>query len=188
MYSVYLTIYNGNKLPMFYLGSTSNEKIKNNYYGSVKSKKYEKIFKTELKENPHLFKIKIISEYKTRKEAFEKEYKLQKLLKMASSPMYINEAYASSFFCQRNIGKNHGFYGKKHTEESKQKMRKPKTEEFKQKLRKPKTEEHRKKFLNNKNWQHRNYNTKEQCKFCGKMAMKTNITRWHNENCKLNKK
>lgn len=184
MYCVYLTVYFGNKMPMFYLGSSIVEKVKKGYRGSVKSKKYAKIFSNELKNNPHLFKTIIISEYSSRSQAFDREYQLQKSLKVSTSPMYINEALASPFFCQRNIGKNNGMFGKKHSEHSKEKMRKPKSSEARQKMSKPKTEEHKKKFLNNKNWQYRDYSKKEQCKYCGKFAMKTNITRWHNENCK----
>ena len=43
-------------------------------------------------------------------------------------------------------GKDHPMYGKHHSEETKQKMKKPKSEEHKQKLRKPKSEEHKQKL------------------------------------------
>jgi hypothetical protein len=37
MYCVYLTIYKGNNLPPFYIGSTSIDKIDGGYHGSVMS-------------------------------------------------------------------------------------------------------------------------------------------------------
>jgi hypothetical protein len=69
MYCVYLTIYKGNKLPPFYIGSTSIEKIYKNYKGSVESKKYGKIWKNEIKNCSDLFCVKIISVHNTREEA-----------------------------------------------------------------------------------------------------------------------
>ena len=43
-------------------------------------------------------------------------------------------------------GKDHPMYGKHHSEDTKQKMKKPKSEEHKQKLRGPKSEEHKQKL------------------------------------------
>ena len=69
-YCVYLTIYIGNKLPMFYIGSSSiNKVLTKNYYGSVTSKNYKDIFKQELKENKHLFDVLILSEHDTRRRS-----------------------------------------------------------------------------------------------------------------------
>lgn len=78
-----------------------------------------------------------------------------------------------------------GFYGLKHSEETLQKLRKPKSTTLG--MRKPKSEEHRKKILASQNWKHRDYSIKETCVYCGLKAMKTNITRFHNEKCKLKK-
>ena len=58
------------------------------------------------------------------------------------------------------------------------------SEETKHKMRKPKSDEHKQKLKGNTNWRHTDYSPKHQCIHCGKFAMKTNITRWHNENCK----
>ena len=44
MYCVYLTVYSGNLLPMFYIGSSSVKKIQNGYCGSISSKKYKNVF------------------------------------------------------------------------------------------------------------------------------------------------
>ena len=68
----------------------------------------------------------------------------------------------------------------------------PQSEEHKLKrslsMRKPKSEEHRNNLKGSINWQHRDYSLKESCIYCGTLAMKTNITRWHNAKCKLIKK
>ena len=55
----------------------------------------------------------------------------------------------------------------------------------KDKMRKPKSAATKQKMRGNKNWMHRDYSKKEKCIHCGKEAMKSNITKWHNDNCKL---
>jgi hypothetical protein len=72
MFCTYLTTYKGNKLPMFYVGSTSVSKINNGYRGSVASKAYKQIWISELKNNPQLFETRIISLHNKREEAIEK--------------------------------------------------------------------------------------------------------------------
>lgn len=67
-YCTYLTLYSGNKLPPFYIGSTHVKNINKGYKGSVGSKNFGDIWKTELKENPELFKTKIISYHITKPE------------------------------------------------------------------------------------------------------------------------
>lgn len=98
IYCTYITLYSGNKLPPFYIGSTSVKKIKNGYRGSVSSIEYKKIWKEELLHNPSLFKTKIISTHDDRKSATEKELKLQLSVNAATSDMYINKAYAKKSF------------------------------------------------------------------------------------------
>ena len=61
IYCTYLTIYKGNKLPPFYIGSTSVDKINTGYHGTVSSKKYKDIYKQELITNPQIFKTKILT-------------------------------------------------------------------------------------------------------------------------------
>lgn len=90
IYCTYLTVYKGNKLPPFYIGSTSINKIKMGYKGSVKSDKYMELWKHELKHYPMLFSTRIISIHDTREAAYIKESKLQKQLSVVSSPLYIN--------------------------------------------------------------------------------------------------
>src|SRR3990167_2875152 len=95
MFICYLTIYHGDLLPPFYIGSTSLINIKNGYKGSVVSKKYSKIFKQEIKNNKDLFEVLIISKHKTRKEAMIAELEIQKKLNAVKSEPFFNESYAS---------------------------------------------------------------------------------------------
>ncbi len=138
IYCTYLTVYTGNKLPPFYIGSTSLDKIEKNYCGTVKSKKYKSIWIEELKNNRHLFKTKILSKHNCRKEALEKELFFHKALSVVKSPLYINMALAEP----------NGFFGTCL-------LGIPKPERFKKKLKgnknavgnhKPKTPEHRNKI------------------------------------------
>ena len=113
-FCVYLTTYSGNKLPPFYIGSSSIDSVLNkNYRGSSQSKKYGTIWKFEIKNNPELFKTAIISNHATREEAIIKELFLQKCLNVVKSTMYINQAYAqpSGFFGMDNSGVNHPSFG-----------------------------------------------------------------------------
>ena len=120
-YCTYLTTYSGKKLPPFYIGSSSVDRIKEGYHGSVHSKKYKQIWKNELKQNPHFFKTKIISLHGTRKEAIIKEEKFHRLLNVVKSTMYINMAIAApNGFHGRDVtGNLNPMYGKKHSEISK---------------------------------------------------------------------
>ena len=130
MFCTYLTFYSGNKLPPFYIGSSNVIRIKNGYIGSVTSKEYSKIWNHERRNNPSLFKVKIISLHETREEAFLKEHSFQAALKVIESPLYVNKAYAQSKF--HMSGKKHSestkakmsvsHKGKKHTEETKKKI------------------------------------------------------------------
>jgi len=114
IYCTYLTTYKGNKLPMFYIGSTKTDNItKNNYKGSVSSKKYSLLWGKELKENPHLFVTKIISYHKTDEEAREMELLFHRALNVVKSPLYVNmsEARVNGFFGRDVSGKNNPRYG-----------------------------------------------------------------------------
>lgn len=96
-YCVYLTIYKGNKLPPFYIGSSTVDRVSRGYAGSVKSKKYKDIFNREYIEHPQLFKTIIIGKYFSRKMATYKECKFQKNLNVVKSDMYINMSTAKDF-------------------------------------------------------------------------------------------
>lgn len=114
MYCVYLTSYLGNKLPPFYIGSSSADKILNqSYRGSVSSLQYKNIFKQELFDNPHLFKTQIISYHISRSDAYEKEIYLQKKLNVVASSLYFNMS------CSRGLPNRKGT---KLSEKAKNKM------------------------------------------------------------------
>lgn len=113
-YCVYLTYYKGNLLPKWYIGSSSDLKIKNGYNGSIKSKKFKDIYKSEQTNNKHLFKTRILSYHCTRKEALVEELRLQQLHKVVKNKLYMNESYATinGFFGRDVKGINHPQYGK----------------------------------------------------------------------------
>ena len=108
-YIVYLVTYNGDKLPKYYIGSTSIEKINNGYLGSVKSKRWKTIFESEIKNNKELFNSEILSYHKTREDALSEELKVQKERNVVKSNEYFNESYASV----------NGFFGMVITDEHK---------------------------------------------------------------------
>jgi hypothetical protein len=114
-YCVYLTIYRGNKLPPFYIGSTLIKYVNNGYHGSIKSKKYKEIYKKELIENKHLFKTIIIKKYYSRKYAMFRERKIQEKLNVVKSEMYMNLSIAKDFgwFGMKVKGVNNPVYGKR---------------------------------------------------------------------------
>ena len=91
---VYLTIYSGDKLPPFYIGSTSMKKINKGYCGSVVSKKYKDIYQYELKYNRHLFKTEIISMHNDRKDALDAELYEQIKRDVVKSSEYFNMSFA----------------------------------------------------------------------------------------------
>lgn len=74
---VYVVTYSGDKLPPFYVGYTRTKRLlKENYHGSIRSKKWKDIWRTELELFPTLFRRKIIRTFSTREEAsgFEREF------------------------------------------------------------------------------------------------------------------
>lgn len=122
-YCVYITYYSGNALPSKnnslitpsnYIGSTSIKHINNGYKGSVRSKTYRSIWESELKENPYLFSIEIISYHDTRPEATYKELQIQKIFNVVKNPLFVNMSYAApNGFCgMYNAGENHPVFGK----------------------------------------------------------------------------
>ena len=114
MFCTYLTIYSGSLLPKRYIGSSSLERVKNGYHGSVKSKKHEDKWNKELKENPHLFKTRVLTLHETREQAFEKELELQQCYNVVKNSNYTNEAYACRNGCfGRDVsGENNPMFGK----------------------------------------------------------------------------
>ena len=153
-YCVYITIINdvSLQLPTFYIGSTSVEKINNNYHGSVCSRKYKELWYKFIKEHPDKISSFIISYHTTREEATFEEKRLQILYNVVKSNAFVNMAFAApnGFFGMSMIGR-------KLSEETKQKLRDintgkvngPHSEETKEKMSiahkgVPKSEEHKK--------------------------------------------
>jgi hypothetical protein len=83
--------------------------------GSIKSKKYKDIWNLELKVNPNLFSIEIISYHDTRLDAIHKELQIQKIFNVAKNPLFVNMAYAApnGFFGMDVSGKNNPNYNNK---------------------------------------------------------------------------
>lgn len=115
IYCVYLTVYRGNKLPPFYIGSTSIDKINSGYHGSVRSKKYRAIWETELRTNQNLFSTKIIKTFDTRSSALAYEADIQNKLNVVQNILYCNMAVATvnGMFGMDVKGKNNPNYGNK---------------------------------------------------------------------------
>jgi hypothetical protein len=125
IYRVYLTSYRGNKLPPFYIGSTSQRRLELGYRGSVRSRRYCRLWVEELKNNPHLFKTRWLrAEYKSRSEALAAERRLQLQLNVVRSILYVNQSVAAKNGCfGRDVSKElHPLYGKGHTNEARLKI------------------------------------------------------------------
>lgn len=114
-YCTYVTTYLGDKLPLFYIGSSSIEKVNNGYHGTIVSKKWRKIYQMELSSNPHLFYTEIICTFLTRKEATEYELQLQKSNNVVKSDLFFNESYAApnGYFGRDVSGEKNPNFGKK---------------------------------------------------------------------------
>jgi hypothetical protein len=107
---VYLTVYSGDILPPFYIGSSYVESVLSGYHGTVKSKKYRTIWREEIRSKPHLFQTIIISRHETQQDAREQEYQLQKFFDVVRNPLFINLAYANLKFGAS--GKDHYLFNK----------------------------------------------------------------------------
>ncbi len=141
MYVCYFIIYSGEKLPPFYIGSTSFKKIQKGYRGSVKSIRYGKIFNEEHKENLNLFKYIILSKHETRQEALNSELEYQKAFNVVKSDLFFNESFASEKGSHgRNVSGNlNPMFGKKHNLETRRKIK----EKAINRIYKPFSEEHK---------------------------------------------
>lgn len=114
MFCVYITTYLGNKLPKYYVGSTSIKKIEEGYRGSVHSIEWKYLWELELKQSPTLFQTKIISVHSSRKEALEAELKFQVENNVVSSDEWVNKSLAqpNGFFGMDVSGSNNPMFGK----------------------------------------------------------------------------
>jgi hypothetical protein len=114
MYCVYLTTYIGDKLPKYYVGSSSLLKIQNGYKGSVSSKEWKHIWNFEIKEHPELFSVAVVSKHNTRVEALNAELQYQLKHNVVESKEWINKSLSQpdGFFGMDVSGKNNPMYGK----------------------------------------------------------------------------
>lgn len=119
MYCVYLTEYCGTKLPRFYVGSSSIEKISRGYRGSVTSKQFQEVWLSELRRHPELFNTKVLSIHETRKLALDAELKYQIEHDVVNDPAYINKSLAKpdGFFGMDVAGANNPMFGSNRTGE-----------------------------------------------------------------------
>jgi hypothetical protein len=125
IYRVYVTLYRGAELPPFYIGSTSEARLHGGYRGSVRSKKYRKIWERELALHPERFRtLPLSTRYSDRAHALAAEHRLQVMLNVVRSPLYVNQSIASKSGCfGRDVGGElHPLYGKGHSEKSRAKI------------------------------------------------------------------
>jgi hypothetical protein len=117
-------LYRGNKLPPFYLGSTSIKRIERGYRGSVASKEYQNRWVEALKTEPEKFTTKIVASCQTRGEAFKIECRLQERLGVVKSPLYVNKSLArkNGFFGGEQRGSANHMFGKETPEHVKRKI------------------------------------------------------------------
>lgn len=117
-FCVYWTFYFGERLPKYYIGSSNIEKIKAGYSGSIRSKKYKKIFDIEKKENPELFYTIILETSNDRKEMLNLEHDFQILNNVVKSEKFMNMSFATKngYFGRNVSGKNNPMFGVKRDE------------------------------------------------------------------------
>lgn len=128
---VYLTVYHGSLLPPFYIGHSTVKRIDNGYRGSVSSKKYKDIWKTEPND---MFSTHVLKRFHSKKEAADYEEKIQRQLDVIKNPLYINMSFCP-YGCR---------LGYKNSPEHRQKI----SDALKGRKMNP---EHKKKFLENRN-------------------------------------
>lgn len=123
-FCVYLTVYRGSKLPKRYIGSSSVARILSGYNGSIKSKKFKEIYKSEQRDNKRLFKTRILQRFETQLEAIEAELRLQLAHDVVRSEKYMNMSYATpnGFFGRGAKGEQHPMWNKHHTEETRNRL------------------------------------------------------------------
>lgn len=96
LYCIYLTIYLGDNLPPFYIGSSTVEKVLKGYHGTVTSAKYKDIWRKEIQTNRHLFKTFMIPSppILTMTDKLMLEAKWQLEFDVVNSPLFINQRIA----------------------------------------------------------------------------------------------
>jgi len=132
VYCTYLTVYRGNKMPPFYIGYARKSRLDKGYRGSVSSKQYKEIWKTELAQNPHLFRTFVIGQHATKDEAIKRERYFHLRLNVLGD-MYINQSITTDTFFVANRTQEHtkaiieSRRGYKHSNDTKAKISSSKT-------------------------------------------------------------
>jgi hypothetical protein len=164
-------------MPPFYIGYTTEAKILKGYNGTVTSKRYKAIWQQERRDHPELFKTVILSSHVTDQEALQHEEFIQRFFDAPNNPMFINMAISRKGFGA--AGENNPFFNKRHTEETRIKMRKPKSSV--ENMRKPKSKQHCINIgLSKKGVTY----PLQTCSKCGTIGRGPNMTRYHFNNCK----
>lgn len=145
-FCTYMTFYLGKVLPPFYIGSTTVLRIKKGYHGSPSSVQYSELWKSEVKNNPQLFKTFIIDYSNEMAQKLENEYKWQKTFNVVDDPLFVNMAFATKKMIPNPQGVAKALHTKKqrnrlaHTPQTKEKIRQaalkraPITEETRKKM------------------------------------------------------
>lgn len=190
----------------YYIGVRSCEGLirDDKYMGSSK-------YLTEdiIKEGENNFNKIILKRFETREDAMQYEIDMHNKFEVAGNPLFFNKVKQTVINFTPGVGENNYFYGKKHTLESRQKMR----EVLKTKDCRPKRTNLGKKVsdeskllmsLRRKEWMSINKHPmlgknrtnepnlvlgglkqkRDTCKKCGLTTIAGNIARWHNEKCK----
>lgn len=184
----------------FYIGSKyamgATPDNTEDYLGSVKGKSERCTrYKYLISNEKHLLDKVIVGVFDTKQEAIECEIDLHS--KFFDDPLCLNGAkQKSSGFSASFVGEKHQMYGKKHNQETKEKMRvaklgKPRgsySEEHKEKIRLSQvgrvfTEEHRNKLRLAKIGETRMIKIVS-CPHCNKQGGESGMTRYHFDNCK----
>jgi hypothetical protein len=125
IFVVYITFYRGNKMPPFYIGYSTEGRVKRGYNGSVNSQKYKAIWRQERRDNPHLFKTVILQRFEIEQDAKDRERLIHLFFHVSNNSMFINQAIANNGF-QRST-KSQFKKGHPVPEELRQKLRDLKT-------------------------------------------------------------
>jgi hypothetical protein len=170
MFCTYLTFYKGAVLPPFYIGYAKSERLKQGYLGSVSSKKYQEIWKREIKEHPEFFKITPITFHQTKNEAVAQEAKFHRQFQVDINPLYINQSISSERYC----GYPKGTYS--HNTKTREKIKEARA---KQTI----TKESRQKFIETMKGRDTRKEKIVTCSVCGKTGQTPIMYRWHFDNC-----
>ena len=191
----------------YYIGVRSCEGLiaDDDYMGS--SKYLTEDIEKEGKSN---FNKIILKRFQTREDAVQYEIDMHNEFEVASNPLFFNRTKQTVVGFGPGVGENNYFYGKKHTEESRQKMREIlKTKDCRNKRTVFSKASDKSKLLmslRRKEWMSLNKHPmlgvkkteqmklnsslgglkqkRDTCKNCGLTTVAGNIARWHNEKCK----